>query len=144
MSNIIKIDDPATIAWIQEHEAGRQARKAELEAYQAEIEAKLEGFRERAQAEHKAFWKKMEEVAPATIDGDWKMDLEYLSEGIAFLKKKEPKKADESGDMPAPVRALMEALGAKLGGRIGVAEVKIKVGGSDEDDPAPPQDNVIH
>lgn len=143
MSSIIKLDDPAIIAWIQEQETNRQAQKTELEAYQAEIEAKLEGFRQRAKAEHAALWKKLEELVPATTDGNWTLDLEYLSEGVAFLKKKEPKAEAEGSDMPAPLRALMDVLGAQLGGRIGVAEVKLKVGGDDEDD-APPQGNVIH
>ena len=127
MTNTIKIDDQATLALIRQFKADRARRLEEIEAYQAEVQAKIEQMKAASNEAHTAFWKKLEEIAPATIDGDWKMDADYIDEGLVFLTRRE-EKAEEDNDegMPAPLRRLLGALEA-AGVKVGAAKIEVAV-----------------
>jgi hypothetical protein len=124
-TNTIKLDDEQTIAWIRAYQAERERTSEALKAYQAEVEANIEKMRAASNETHKAFWKRMEQVAPATIDGDWRLDVDYLDQGLVFLTRKEEEKADPRDKLPAPLRAMLDALEG-VGGKVGVAKISLK------------------
>lgn len=82
------------------HEFDRKAKMEEAHALMKKIEAEAEQI-------HKAFWAKLEEFFPETEKGEWSIDLDYMDNGIVFLREKEL-------DDDHPIKKLAQFLSAKV------------------------------